>query len=93
MTYVREMLLSPERLLVLSIYFVPGKYFVGAITILAEADPRGTTGAIPPVKPARVTVFTIILYNSENSIQDIRLFCRPLFCHSSVVKYTSSLLR
>jgi len=38
-------------------------------------------------------LFTMILYNSENSIRDIRPFCRPLFCHSSVVKYTSSLLQ
>jgi len=35
----------------------------------------------------------MIFYNSENSIRDIRPFCRPLFCHSSVVKYTSSLLQ
>jgi len=27
----------------------------------------------------------MILYNSENNIRDIRPFCRPLFCHSSVV--------
>jgi len=30
----------------------------------------------------------MILYNSENIIRDIRPFYRPLFCHSSVVKYT-----
>jgi len=34
----------------------------------------------------------MILYNLENSISDIRPFCRPLFSHSGVVKYTSSLL-
>jgi len=34
----------------------------------------------------KVTFFTMILYNSENSICDIRLFCHPLFCHSNVVK-------
>ena len=33
------------------------------------------------------------LKNSENSIRDFRPFCRPLFCHSSVVKYTSFLLQ
>jgi len=33
----------------------------------------------------------MILYNSENGIRDIRPFCRPLFCHSNVVKYTSCL--
>jgi len=35
----------------------------------------------------------MILYNSENSIRDIGPFCRPLFCHSSVVKHTSSVLQ
>ena len=39
-----------------------------------------------------LSFFTMILYNSENSICDISL-CRPLLCHSSVVKYTSSLLQ
>jgi len=29
----------------------------------------------------------MILYNSENSIRDIRQFCRPMFCHNNVVKY------
>jgi len=44
-----------------------------------------------PLKHTKVTLFTTIFYNSENSIRDIRSFCRPLFCHSSVVKYTWSL--
>jgi len=30
----------------------------------------------------------MILYNSEKSIHDIRTFCRLLFYHRSVVKYT-----
>jgi len=30
----------------------------------------------------------MILCISENSIHDIKPFCRPLFCHSSVVKYS-----
>ena len=34
-----------------------------------------------------------IFYNSENNIPYIRPFGRPLFCHSSVEKYTSSLLQ
>jgi len=34
-----------------------------------------------------------VSYNSENNIRDIRPLCRPLFCHSSVVKHTSSLLQ
>jgi len=42
----------------------------------------------PPLKPKKVTFFTMILNNSENSIRDIRPCCHPLFCHSSVVKYT-----
>ena len=35
----------------------------------------------------------MIFFNSENSIRVIRPFCRPLFCHSSFVKYKSSLLQ
>jgi len=45
------------------------------------------------LKPTKVTLFTIILYNSENNICDARPFCRPLFCHRSAVKYTWSLLQ
>jgi len=55
-------------------------------------DPRGgAIGAISPQTPTNVTLFTMILHSSENSIGDTRLCCRLLFCHSSVVKYTSSL--
>jgi len=54
---------------------------------------RGAIAPIAPLKPMKVTSFTMILHNSENSIRDIRPFCRQLFCHSSVVKYTSSLLQ
>jgi len=50
-------------------------------------------GRSPPLKPTKVTLFTMILYNTENSIRDIRPFCRPLFCHSSVAKHTSALLQ
>jgi len=49
-------------------------------------------GAIAPLKPTKETFFTKILYNPENSIRDVRPFRHPLFCHSSVVKYTSCLL-
>ena len=52
----------------------------------------GRLGRSPPLKPTKVTFFAIILYNSENNIRDIRPFLRRLFCHRSVVKYTSSLL-
>jgi len=53
----------------------------------------GDWGDRPPLKPTKVTLFTMILYNSENSIRDIRPFCHPLFCRSSSAKYTSSLLQ
>jgi len=43
----------------------------------------------PPLKPMKVTLLTMILYNSEKSIRDIKPFCRPLFCHNHVVKYTT----
>ena len=37
-------------------------------------------------------IFTVIftIRSADNSTCDIRSFCRSLFCHSSVVKYTSS---
>ena len=46
-----------------------------------------------PLKPAKLTLFTMILYNSENNIRDIRPFCHPLCGHSTVAKYASSLLQ
>jgi len=52
---------------------------------------QGEIGAI--LNKRKVSLFTQIFYNSENNIRDISPFCRPLFCHSSVVKYTSSLLQ
>ena len=33
------------------------------------------------------------MFYSEKNIPDMKLCCRPLFCHSSVVKYISSLLQ
>ena len=59
----------------------------------AGGGSRGTIGAIAPLKFTKVTLFTMILYNWEDSIRDMRPFCRPLFCHSSVVMHTSSLLQ
>jgi len=53
---------------------------------ISGTDPGGRLGRSPSLKPMKVTFFTMILYNSENSICDIRLFCHPLFCHSNVVK-------
>ena len=56
------------------------------------ADTGGDWGDRLP-KTYESSFFTMILYNSENSIRDIRQFCRPLFRHSRVVKYNSSLLQ
>jgi len=47
-------------------------------------------GAIAPLKPKKVTLFTMVLCNSENNIRDIRPYCCALFCYSSVVKYASA---
>ena len=57
------------------------------------ANPGGTIEAIAPLITYELTLFTMIVYNSENSIRNTRLFCHPLFCHISVVNYTSSLLK
>jgi len=60
---------------------------------------QGAIGAIALLKPVEVALFTMISYNSGNSILDRSPIFRPLFCHSSVVKlyarmlYTSSLLQ
>jgi len=44
------------------------------------SDQGGSRGrAIVPQKPTKVNLFTMILYNSENSICDIKPFSRPLF--------------
>jgi len=56
------------------------------------ADPGGGDwGDRLLLKPNKVTLFTMILYNSENNIHHIKPFCCSLFCHSSFVKYTSCL--
>ena len=34
-------------------------------------------GAITPLKPTRVNIFAMILYNWQNSIRDLRPFCCP----------------
>jgi len=57
------------------------------------AKPGGAIEGIALPKTYESTLFTLIEYNSENSIRNTRLFCHPLFCHRSVVKYTSSLLK
>ena len=71
----------------------PGRsYFFSGWTRLQGGSRGGAIGAIKPLKPTKVSLFTMILYNSVNSIRD-RSFCQPLFCHDSFVKYTSSLLQ
>jgi len=49
----------------------------------------GAIGAIAPVKPTKVTLFTMILHNLENSIYDIRPFCRQLLCHILHLSFSS----
>ena len=51
------------------------------------------SGGDRPLKLRKVILFIMILYNSEGSICDIRPFCHPLFCHSSVVKSSLSALQ
>jgi len=41
----------------------------------------GATVVIAPLKTTNVSLFTIIVYNSENNIRDISPFCHLLFCH------------
>jgi len=53
---------------------------------------RGDWDDRPP-KTYELILFPMIVYNSENSIRNTRLFCHPLFCHRNVVKETSSLLK
>jgi len=48
----------------------------------------GAIGVIVPLKLEKVTLITMVLYNSENNIRNVRPFCCPLFCPSSFVKYT-----
>jgi len=57
------------------------------------ANSGGRIEAIAPPKTYELTLFTMIVYNSENSIRNTRPFCHPLVCRRSVVKHTSSLLK
>ena len=45
------------------------------------ADPGGRLGRSPRLKPTKVTLFTMISYNSEKSTRDTMLFCLTLFGH------------
>ena len=46
----------------------------------------GQLGRSPPQKPKKVTVFTMILYNLENRIRDIRPFA--VFCFVTAVLWS-----
>jgi len=73
-----------------------GRSFAGnhCLRSLSRADPGGGEwGDRAPLNTTKVTFFTMILHNLESTIRDVRPFCRPLFCHSSVMKYASSLLQ
>ena len=67
--------------------------YVKIIKCIQGRIQEGVIGATAPLKPTKVILFTMILCNWENSIQDIMPFCRPLFCQSNVVKYTSFLVQ
>jgi len=41
------------------------------------ANPGGAIEAIAPPKTYELTLFTMIVYNSENSIRNTKLFCHP----------------
>jgi len=54
-------------------------------------------GAIAPPKTYESNLSNFIYHDfvqfGKQHIRDIRTFFRPLFCHSNVVKYASSLLQ
>jgi len=50
-------------------------------------------GGISPPKTYETNFIHHGITIRKNRFRDIRPFCRLLFCHSSVVKYTSSLLQ
>jgi len=61
--------------------------------VWCRAGSRGEIGAITPLKPTKITLLTIILYHSENSIRDIRPFCRrPFAVHCFVTAVLRSTL-
>ena len=51
--------------------------FYRYLVVNAGSDPAGCDR--PPLKPTKVTLFTMILYYSEKSVRAIRPFCRPYF--------------
>jgi len=56
------------------------------------ANPGGAIQAIAPPKTYELTLFTMIVTIRKTAFAIQGPFCHPLFCHRSVVKYTSSLL-
>ena len=69
---------------------VLNSWYVKAMGVKTGENPGG---AIAPPKTFELTLFTMIVNDSENSIRNTTPFGHPLFCHRSVVKYTSSLLK
>ena len=53
------------------------------VNINPGSEPGG--GRSSSIKTTKVTLFTVILYNSEKSIRGIKPIYCPLFCHSGVV--------
>jgi len=68
-------------------------FLLDPLDVFLTTSQGRTRGLISPLKPPKVTLFTMILFNSKNSIRDERPFYRPLFCYSNVVKDTTSLLQ
>jgi len=60
----------PYTCMILTFYSSPSMFFCD--------ETRGGSNR-PPLKPTKVTLFTIILNKSENNIRDIRPFSRPVF--------------
>jgi len=80
----------PASLFPPCLYDLSELYFYS--TRFLHTEPEVDPGRVdcPALKPIKATLFTMIVYNLENSIRDIRPFYHQLFCHSSVMKYASS---
>jgi len=59
----------------------------------AGAEPEGGDWGNQPSKTYESNFIHHDFVQFRKQHSRLRLFCRPLFCHSSVVKYTSSLLQ
>jgi len=81
-----------------SCYLGPGVSHLGNSVYLMVATwmqgrIQGGGGRSTLLKTTKVTLFTVILYNFEKRIRNLRQFSHPLFWHSNVVKYSSSPLQ